>query len=460
MANIKKKEGKNGVSYKITVSCGRDSSGKQLRRYQTFWPAPGMTPRQAEKAAQKAAFEFERSIEQGYMLDNRQTFADYAEYVLTIKEREGRKLRTLDRYRELLQRINPAIGHMKLADIRPQHLNSFYANLAEPGISQKEQTATAKPALQKAMEGHSRAEISRLSGISPATMTAATARRSISAKSAAAIAAALKERPDKLFSFQAADQKLSAKTILEHHRLIRTILNQAEKEMLIPYNPAAKATPPKATQEEVSYFQPEQVAAIMEALESEPLKWRTITYLLIYTGCRRGEVMGLKWEKVNLSSGEIVIDSALLYSPKRGIFESTTKTGNRRTISIPATVCQLLKQYRSEYTRLKLANGDRWQNSGYVFVKDDGSPMNPDNITAWLSDFAKRHGLPHIHPHAFRHTMASVLISQNMDIVTVSKRLGHAKVSTTSDIYAHVLEEADKRAGDCLEAAFLRTGTK
>lgn len=460
MANIKRIEGKHGTTYKITVSCGRDSSGKQIRHYQTFVPDTGMTPRQAEKAAQKAAFEFERSIEQGYMLDNRQTFAEYAEYALGLKEMEGRKICTLDRYRELLQRINPAIGHMKMADIRPQHLNAFYSNLAEPGISQKEQTTTAKPALAKAMEGRSKAEISRLSGVSPTTMTAATSGKSISAKSAETIAAALEEKTGKLFIIQAADKKLSPKTILEHHRLIRTILNQAEKEMLIPYNPAAKATPPKVTQAEVSYFQPEQVAAIMEALDNEPLKWRTITYLLIYTGCRRGEIMGLKWEKIDMATGKIIIDSALLYSPHRGIMESSTKTGNRRTVTIPSTALQLLKQYRNEYMRLRFANGDRWQDSGYVFVKDDGSPMNPDNITAWLADFSKRHGLPHIHPHAFRHTMASILISQNLDIVSVSKRLGHAKVSTTSDIYAHVIEEADERASDCLEAAFLRTGTK
>ncbi len=460
MANIKKNEGKNGTTYKITVSCGRDSSGKQIRKFKTFVPDPGMTPRQAEKAARKAAFEYERSIEQGYSLDNKQTFAQYAEYALGLKEMEGRKIRTLDRYRELLQRINPAIGHMKLAEIRPQHLNAFYANLAEPGLSQKEQTATAKPAFTKAMEGHSKASISRLSGVSPTTMTAATSGKSISVKSAEAIAAALGEKPEKLFTIQAADHKLSPKTILEHHRLIRTILNQAEKEMLIPYNPAVKATPPKATQAEVSYFQPEQVAAIMEALDSEPLKWRTITYLLIYTGCRRGEIMGLKWEKIDMASGKIVIDSALLYSPNRGIMESTTKTGNRRTVTIPATALQLLRQYRNEYMRLRFANGDRWQDSGYVFVRDNGSPMNPDNITAWLADFSKRHGLPHIHPHAFRHSMASILMANGMDIVSVSKRLGHAKVSTTSDIYAHVIEEADERASNCLEAAFLRTGTK
>ena len=79
------------------------------------------------------------------MLDNRQTFAEYAAYVLELKERSGTKSKTIDHYRELMGRINQAIGHMKLADIRPQHLNSFYKNLSEPGI--RRQKALLQPAL-------------------------------------------------------------------------------------------------------------------------------------------------------------------------------------------------------------------------------------------------------------------------------------------------------------------------
>ena len=88
-------------------------------------------------------------------------------------------------------------------------------------------------------------------------------------------------------------------TSLEHHRLIHTILAQAEKEMLVPYNAADKAFPPKSSRKEVNYFQPEDISRIMDALETEPIKWRAITELLIVTGCRRGEIMGLKWDRVS-----------------------------------------------------------------------------------------------------------------------------------------------------------------
>ena len=144
MATIEKIQGKNGTTYRISVSSGFDTSGKRIRHRMTYKPEPGMTARQIERAVQRAAADFERSIEQGYALDNRQAFVEYAAYVLDLKERDGTKAKTLDRYKELMIRINQAIGHLKLADIRPQHLNSFYKNLAEPGIRLGGGIATAK----------------------------------------------------------------------------------------------------------------------------------------------------------------------------------------------------------------------------------------------------------------------------------------------------------------------------
>lgn len=127
---------------------------------------------------------------------------------------------------------------------------------------------------------------------------------------------------------------LSGKTILEHRRLISTILAQAEKEMLVTYNAAAKATPPRPKTPKPSYYQPDEIDEILKALEEETLKWRTMTYLLIDTGCRRGELMGLKWENVELDTGLLVIDHALLYSSSKGTYEGETKTGKPRALML------------------------------------------------------------------------------------------------------------------------------
>lgn len=165
MATIEKLTGKTGTSYRITVSGGFDTQGKRIRHRTTFKPSAGMTERQIQKAVQRAAADFERSIEQGYALDNRQTFAEYAAYVIDLKERTGVRSTTLDRYRDLMGRINAAIGHIKLADLRPQHLNSFYKNLAEPGIREGGNTATVKIDMVKWLKAHkiSRAAIAAMS---------------------------------------------------------------------------------------------------------------------------------------------------------------------------------------------------------------------------------------------------------------------------------------------------------
>ncbi len=458
MATIEKYTGKDGLTYRITVYAGFDTQGKRIRHRTSYKPSPGMTPRQIEKAAQKAAMDFERSIEQGFALDNRQTFAEYAAYVLDLKQRTGTKARTLDRYQDMMVRINQAIGHIKLADLRPQHLNSFYKNLAEPGIRIGGGSARAKIDMVAWLKKNkiSRGKLAEKAGISAATVGVAVKGESIKIEKAQAIAQAMEKKVDDVFKVEKNMEPLADKTILEHHRLISTILAQAEKEMLVPYNAASKATPPRTTKKDPNYFQPETVAAILEALESEPLKWRLITHLLIVTGCRRGEIMGLKWEKVDFDNSQVKIDRALVSSKSKGVYEESTKTSDIRHLHLPRETMDLLRQHKREQLRLQLANGDRWLHTGYVFTQDNGDHMNPDSITGWLKDFSTRHSLPHINPHAFRHTVASVLLANGTDIVTVSKQLGHASITTTESFYSHIIEENKAKAADCIANVLIR----
>ena len=458
MATIEKYTGKDGLTYRITVYAGFDTQGKRIRHRMSYKPTPGMTPRQIEKAAQKAAMDFERSIEQGFALDNRQTFAEYAAYVLDLKQRTGTKARTLDRYQDMMVRINQAIGHIKLADLRPQHLNSFYKNLAEPGIRIGGGSATVRIDMVAWLKKNklSRGKLAEKAGVSAATVGVAVKGESIKIEKAQAIAQAMDKKVDEVFKVEKNMEPLADKTILEHHRLISTILAQAEKEMLVPYNAAAKATPPRTKKKDPNYFQPETISAILEALESEPLKWRLITHLLIVTGCRRGEIMGLKWEKVDFENSRVKIDRALVSSKSKGVFEESTKTSDIRYLALPRETMDLLRQHKREQLRLQLANGDRWLHTGYVFTQDNGDHMNPDSITGWLKDFSPRHDLPHINPHAFRHTVASVLLANGTDIVTVSKQLGHASITTTESFYSHIIEENKAKAADCIANVLIR----
>lgn len=458
MANIKRIDGKTGVSFQITVTQGRDINGRQVRHYKTWKPEGRMTERQMQKAVERAAAYFEREIEQGYQTDNRQTFSEYARYVIGLKRTAGAKEKTLNHYEYLLSRCDQAIGHLRLCDIRPQQLNLFYQNLQEEGVRQGRNRAAARVDLGAYLRERkiTREALAEKAGVSATTITTACRMQPILESKAEQISAALGEKTKALFTIEQDKTPLSAKTVAEYHRFIHTVMQQAEDELLIPYNPAAKATPPKVGKSRPDFYEPGTVAAILEAAEQEPIKWKTMLHLFLITGRRREDICGLKWDKIDFENGIVCIDTALLYLPKFGIYESTTKTENTTFLPLPKETMQLLREYRAWYNELRLKNGDRWQGSGFLFVKSDGAPIHPDSFAGWLRKFTKRHDLPHLHPHGFRHTNASILIGNGVDVVTVANRLGHSDVSTTLDIYSHAINEAKAKASETLADVMLR----
>lgn len=214
----------------------------------------------------------------------------------------------------------------------------------------------------------------------------------------------------------------------------------------MPYNAASKATPPRAQKKTPNYFQPEQVHLIITELDKALLKWRLIAYLLILTGCRRGEIAGIKWSKIDFENKTILIDSALLYSKEKGFYEARTKTRKNRYTKLNEILIPMLEEHLIEQKELAEANGVEWNQNDYLFTQINYNPINPTSITCWMSDFSKELGLPHMNPHAFRHTFISLLLAYKTDIVTVSDLAGHSRVSTTEDIYCHVILEAKAKA--------------
>lgn len=458
MASIKKIEGKTGTAYKITVTKGRDSNGKQIRHFKTWTPDHPMTARQMEKEAQRVALDFEREIELGYQADNRQTFEQYARYVIQLREQRGAARRTIEAYEYLMERIVPAFGTMKLSEIRPQHLNAFYQNLEKPRAMGKWDRAIPKVDFRTLIKknGFSQNRFAKENGMSHVTVERLCNGDDITLKNAKKIALFLGKNVKDVFEIVYDERGLTAATVRRYHGFISVVFAQAEKEMLIPYNPAEKASPPARIDHAPNYFQPDTLAQILEAAESEPMNWKTIIHILAVTGCRLGEVTGIKWEKINFEKKQIKIDVSLHYIPKDGVFEGPTKTKNTRYITIPDETVLLLKKYRAWQLEQRLKMGDMWHDTGYLFTKSNGEPIIPASVGTWLDRFSKRHGLPHINPHAFRHTAASILISEGVDIVTVSKMLGHANTSMTTDVYSHIIEESKRKATECIADVMLR----
>lgn len=455
MASIEKRS-ENSV--RITVSAGCDSAGKKLVHRKTVKRPANVTDRQWEKELQKLALEFERAVEKGTYLDgSKLTFAEFTERWLTSYTVELAP-KTTYRYREMLDsRVLPAIGHIKLDKLQPIHLLDFYKNLREEGIRlDTKYAATPKFHELYIKEKLTQRKLMELAQISESTASRIVNGRSIMHKSAQKISKALELEFKILFKPSSIPGRLSDNTISHHHKLISSILQTAVEWQVIMDNPASRVKTPTFKKKPIKYYEEEQIKALLKAIDSEEPKYQAMVMLLTFTGVRLGELMGINWSDVDFENNVLEISKASQYLPGKGTFEKGTKTEtSTRKVTVPSLVISFLKEYRKKWIEQRLSCGDLWQNSDRLFVTWDGRPMYTYTLTGWFPKFLEKHNLPKITPHGLRHSMASLLGSQGIEVAAVSKRLGHAKVSTTLDIYMHVFKKADTVASDLLEKVLL-----
>ena len=415
-----------------------------------------MTVRQAEKEAMRIAFDFEREIDLGYQADNRQTFAGYADYVYSMMEQRGDSPHSLWRFERVIKRIaqESRFGNMKLKDVRPQHINEYYRFLANQGSGCY--IARQVVDFSSIVGNETKAAFARTYGIPAWTVRRLCKGANTSPETARKIESALKQKG--IFEIvRRSEEPLSYKTMVIIHSIVSAVFTWAEKEMIIPYNPAKRATlPMKKEEKEADCLQPEELERVMDALQAEDIDKRAMVTLFIVTGCRKGEIMGLKWDKVDFRQREITIDSSLSYLPGKGVFEGPTKTRNTRKVILPESIMPLLREYKMWQLEQQVKCGDLWQDTGFVFTRQDGTALNPGCFNIWLTRFCEKNGIRPLHPHTFRPSAASIMIAHGVDVLTVSKMLGHADVSTTLNTYGHAIEESKRKAAECIADTILK----
>lgn len=252
---------------------------------------------------------------------------------------------------------------------------------------------------------------------------------------------------------------LSGKTILEHHRLLRAMLHKAVYWQVIVSNPAERVQPPKAKKPKRKYYDDNQCKILLENLEQlddEQIKYKTAIILTVFTGVRLGELMGLEWNDIDFRNGIVSINRSSQYLADTGVFTKVPKTESSiREVAIPDFVISLLEEYKLWYDEQKSLYGELWINSNRLFVQADGKPMHPSTISKWFVKFIGQIGLPVINFHGLRHTNATLLIAQNIDVAVVAARLGHAQITTTFNFYVHPIIAHNKKAGFALENLLL-----
>jgi integrase len=220
---------------------------------------------------------------------------------------------------------------------------------------------------------------------------------------------------------------LGPRSIRFVHVVLHRALSQAKAWGLVRDNAAEVAKPAKAPDRETQMMQPERAAQLLDRLRGKPLY--LIASLGLATGMRRNEMLALRWRDVDLDGARLTVAQALEQTKAHGIRIKSPKTKHgRRTISLPAHIVAELRQHWRAQQEQRLALGlGRAGDDAPVLAAIDGKTLSPDALSrAWMRQM-DRIGMPDVTLHSLRHTHASTLIASEVDVLTVSRRLGHAR---------------------------------
>ena len=453
MATITRREGKNGaVSYLIRCSVGYDVTGRQRVRSMTWRPEPKWSEAKTAKELERAAILFEEQCNSEGTVSavkfqelGRLFFEEYAE----------KKLRpqSVHRLRACEERTYRALGHLRADRINLRHIQKFIDNLSEPGISRRGDSAQARPALLELMKGRTQKSLAEEIGVSQTIVSEILHGDSASYQTAEKIARALGRPVSELFTVKRANKRLAPKTIRHYLSFVSDVLDFGIRMGMVSVNPCPNVVIPTEKKAEKKILSLEEAQAFLDSLEQAPTKYRTFFTLALFSGLRRGELLGLRWSDVSFEDSTICISQSSLYLKEKGgqYIDDLKSRASYRTLKLPQEVFQILRQLRAEQTEDRVKLGDRWKNDGdLIFVGTEGKPLCNTAPYNWLKRFCAETGQPFVGIHGFRHTNSSLLIVAGADPATVSKSLGHSSPAVTLSIYAHSFQAEQARKSEAV----------
>lgn len=419
MASFTARKNKAGeiISYQIKVSRGRDKlTGKQLTPYtMTYTPPEGWSKKAIERDLQKKMGEFEAACMRGEILTKEEQKAKANQQAEDAKRKheEEKQKPTFNQYVEIFLKE-------KSATLSATTVQSY------------------KQSLKRPMVVFGKRKIEDITFLD------------------------VKQFITNLQTTKGKKKPLKHGTVVTYYTTLHTLFESAVENEVIENNPMQRMKKPKARKDEIKQealsYDVEEIEYIRECLEKEPLKWKAIITVLIDTGCRRGEVAGLKWEEINFKTGAVNICRNVQYTKEKGVYITTPKSHQSRVIFLTPHALQILKEWKKYQTLEYFGRG--LSTGGFCFTQNEGELLNPNTITGYVRDFGKRYNLPGIHPHTFRHSHASIAIRNGIDPVTVSKKLGHCNPSVTLNIYSHANEEAQQRGAELMADILYSSGKR
>lgn len=249
---------------------------------------------------------------------------------------------------------------------------------------------------------------------------------------------------------------LARKTIIHHLSFISGVFGYAIKMGIVSDNPCKVVSVPKGEAKEKDIYTIDEIAKVFECLDGDgvPSKYRVFIKLAVYSGFRRGELLGLEWKDVDWVNNLISVKRTSNYVAGKGMYTDTTKTKkSQRTLKFSDSVMEMLHNFKEEQEAEIEMLGDKWVYTDRIFVGDYGKPINCNTPYKWFREFCTENNLKFCDIHSLRHLNASLLINGGADVVAVSGALGHSQVSTTENIYSHMFQEARARNSDIISSA-------
>ncbi len=220
------------------------------------------------------------------------------------------------------------------------------------------------------------------------------------------------------------------------HATLRSALNDAYRDDLLPRNVADKARLPRIERKDVQVLAPDDVKALLKAVKGHRLE--PLILLAMATGLRQGELRGLTWADVNLKAHTLVVRHQL-QRVNGALALTDTKTHSHRTLHLPEIAVQALMRQRTAQKEARLLAGSRWTETPYIFTTTNGTPFDGSNLSHLFSKIIEKSSLPTMVFHGLRHTNASLILAQGGDLRLIMHQLGHSQISLAANTYTHIL---------------------
>ena len=461
MATIRQRTQKNGeLVFDIIVRYIDKGSGERVQRSMSWKPKDeGISNKKAPSHVHVIAEQFEQQV-QNSLLGKTQvsnplniTFREFCQKWLERTKREC-SLAYYVKATEQLEYACAYIGGYKMTELNPAIIQSFFDQLDE----RRKIVTRIKPksAMRKIVKSYKiPLKMLEEAKISTKILQNAYEGKNVSEKWALKFCEFTGIPFHLLFEKQEIEEPYAWETNVQYKRTVRCVLSLAKKNRLIQDNWASAEyiDYPKKIKVPISVLDDDEATTLYETLMNwNNIKQKAAIAIFLLAGFRRGEVCGLEWKDVDFVNKTITVARSVIFIKGHGLIEKSPKSeSSKRKIGIPATLVAILQEYREFWLKMREMCGDYIKESDKLFTTERGDTMNPNNLMHWLDTMLKQAGLEHHSLHSLRHTNITLQLLAGVPLVTVSARAGHSKVSTTSDIYSHVVQSSDRQAAEMLD---------